>query len=76
MVSLNRILKVIKERGGFIIETDLRWLKHHCPDRKVLVRRNLDRFLCTVSELEGRLKAEENNHVRDVSLPSTDSIWA
>ena len=79
MVSLTRILSVIKDRGGFIIDADMKWLLLHCPDRMVLVRCNLDRFLCKVSEVMARMemvKANPDNYVRDVSLPTTDPIWA
>lgn len=78
MVHLNKLLRVIKERGGFIIDADMKWLLLHCPERIVLVRCNLDRFTCKVSELLARMemvKDNPDNYVRDVSLPTTDPIW-
>ncbi len=77
MVSLTRLLDTIKDNGGFITETDLHYLKIHCPNRILLVRCNLGRFLCKVHELEARIeKITDPDYLRDVSLPTSDPVWS
>ncbi len=78
MIHLHKLERTIKERGGFIIKEDMKWLLFHCPNRQVLVRCNLNRFLCPVHELEVRMERVAQNpddYVRDVSLPTSDVIW-
>ena len=76
--SLSRALQVVKSNGGFMNETDIDIIAHHDRLRMVLVRCGNGRFLCPIQDVKhfmAIVQRDGQDHVRDVSLPSTDSIW-
>lgn len=78
MVTLNRVLRVIKDQGGFITETDLKILTQHDKLRQLLVRCNGCRFVCAAQDVDhlcSIIEASGKDYVRDVSLLSTDPVW-
>lgn len=86
-VSLKRALRVAKENGGFLSPTDLEIIAHHDRLRQVLVRCGNGRFTCAAQDAKHfmdiiardaaahGLTDPDTDHVRDVSLPTTDPIW-
>lgn len=86
-VSLNRALRVAKENGGFLSASTLEIIAHHDRLRPVLVRCGNGRFTCAAQDAKhfmdiiARDAAAHgpvdpiSDHVRDVSLPTTDPIW-
>lgn len=77
-VSLSRVLKVAKEQGGFLKDTDVAIIAHHDRLRLILVRCGNGRFLCPAQDVAhfiAIIERDGTDYVRDVSLPTTDPIW-
>lgn len=77
-VSLNRVLRIVKENDGFLSAADLEIIAHHDKLRQVLVRCNNGRFTCAAQDAKhfmDIITRDGEDWVRDVSLPTTDPIW-
>jgi hypothetical protein len=63
---------------GFITSEQLPRVIEENPDQVVLVRCNMQRFVCKAVEAAGRMSVIElnpNDWVRDVSIPAGDPSW-
>jgi hypothetical protein len=77
-VSLSRVLRVIKDNGGFMSSSDIEIVAHHDRLRQLLVRCGNCRFLCAAQDTKwimDIIQRDGQDYVRDVSLPTTDPIW-
>lgn len=77
-VALNRVLQKAKETGGFLTETDLKFIVEQDRLRLILVRCGNGRFLCPAQDVAhfiGIIERDGQDYVRDVSLPTSDPIW-
>jgi hypothetical protein len=70
--------RVIDEQGGFITTKDRKTLEKAFPKMRVLVRGNISRWLCPISDLDevfARVEEDPDDYVRDVGLYFKDAKY-
>lgn len=71
-------LNAIKADGGFMSMAQLDEIAKHDRLRMILVRCGNGRFQCPAQDVRHFVRiigVEGTDHVRDISLPTTDPIW-
>jgi hypothetical protein len=77
-VSLNRVLSVAKERGGFLDNLGIETIAREDRLRLLLVRCGNGRFLAPAQDVKhfiAIIERDNQDYIRDVALPTNDPIW-